>query len=386
MSEMTEMDTRGGHIVVIGAGYAGMAAATRAGREHRVTLIAPEERFLNRVRQHEIAAGRGEHRPPIAHVLRGRNVTHIRARVTELDLAGRKVFLDVGDDGGSGDASGTGTGGEAAAIGYDTLVYALGSHTAWRRLRGAADDVPGAREHAFPMERAEELRDRLRLSDDASVAVVGGGATGIELATEIAEAHPKRRVTIVAAGEVGGWFSAKGRSIVHANLARLGVVVHEHSEVTAVDDAGLTTVRGRVEAGIVVWAASFEVGPLAAESGLAVNERGEALVDEYLRSVSHPEVYVVGDAAAVTLPGIGRLCKGCVTAEPMGQYVGGALASGGAEPFAFGYTVQCLSLGRNAGLVQRVAKDDTMTEKAYGGRVGKVVKAGIVRYIVRALR
>jgi NADH dehydrogenase FAD-containing subunit len=110
------------------------------------------------------------------------------------------------------------------------------------------------------------------------------------------------------------------------------------------------------------------------------------LVDEHLRSVSHPEVYAVGDAAAVTLPGIGQLRKACATAEPMGRYVGDALAGGGAQPFAFGFVIQCLSLGRKAGLVQRVGRDDAMIERAYGGRVGKVVKAGIVRCIVSALR
>ncbi|HTJ66281.1 MAG TPA: FAD-dependent oxidoreductase [Actinospica sp.] len=351
------------HIVVIGAGYAGLAAAARAGRRHRVTLIAPEERFANRVQQHEVAAGHAEHRPEIAHVLRGRNVTHIRARATALDLAARKVFTD---DGG-------------APIGYDTLVYALGSRTAWH-------DVPGAREHAYSMERAEDLRDRLRQSDDAAIVVVGGGATGIEVAAELAEAHPTRHVAIVSAGEVGGWFSPKGRDTVHTELARLGVDVHEHTAVTAVDDAGLVTGHGRVEAPIVVWAASMEVGPLAAESGLAVNERGEALVDDHLRSASHPDVYVVGDAAAVTLPGIGKLRKGCATAEPMGMYVGRALARGSARPYTFRYVGQCLSLGRHAGMFQRVAKDDSMTEQVFRGRTGKIIKAGIVRYIMSVLR
>ena len=358
------MDTQNaGRVVVIGAGYAGLATAARAGRARQVTLIAPEAHFVNRVRLHEVAAGHARHQPSIAHVLRGRNVAHIRARVTELDLAGRKVFTDDGGD----------------AIEYDTLVYALGSRTAWQ-------DVPGAREHAYSAERAEELRDRLRQPDDGAVAVVGGGATGIELAAEIAESYPNRRVTIVATGQIGGWFSAKGKAIVHENLRRLGVVLREHSEVTTVDDEGLTTVRGRVDADITVWAASFEVGPLAAESGLAVNELGEALVDEYLRSASHPEIYVVGDAAAVTMPGIGRLRKGCVTAEPMGRYLGDALAGRDEKPFAFSYTLQCLSLGRKAGVVQRVARDDAMIERAYGGRVGKAVKAGIVRYIVLGLR
>jgi NADH dehydrogenase FAD-containing subunit len=368
MTESRRNGQDGQRILVIGAGYAGLAAAARAGRKRQVTLIAPEERFVNRVRLHEISTSRPSHQPEIAHVLRGRNVTHIRARVTELDLTARKVFTDGGP------------GGKGEAIGYDTLVYALGSRTAWQ-------NVPGAREHAYSMERAEELSDRLRQPDNGTVAVVGGGATGIELTAEIAEAYPNRRVTIVSTGEVGGWFSPKGQAIVRGNLERLGVTVRENSEVTAVDDKGLDTVSGRIDADITVWAASIEVGPLARESGLAVDERGEALVDEYLRSVSHPEVYVVGDAAAVTLPGIGRARKGCVTAQPMGRYVGDSLANGRApKPFNFRFRLHCLSLGRNSGLLQLVKRNDVMTERAYGGRVGRTTKSAIVWYIVTALR
>lgn len=356
-----------GRIVVIGAGYAGLCAAARAGKSAEVTLIAPEERIPNRIRQHEVAAGRPVPKPLIADVLRGRKVTHIQTRVTELDLAARKVFTDDG-----------------RAVEYDTLVYALGSRTAWH-------GVPGAWEHAYAMERAGALRERLADAPTGRLAVVGGGATGIELAAELAEAYPGWKIQLISAGQVGGWFSAKGRTIVLEALRRLGVDLREHCEVTAVDPTGLTTGEGRIEADVVVWAGSFEVVPLAREAGLAVTETGEAIVDAYLRSISHPEVYVIGDAAAVTLPGIGRLRKGCATAEPQGLYVGKALrraAQGkrGLAPYHYGYTVQCLSLGRHAGMVQRVGKDDAMRERAYGGRVGKRVKALIAWGVVAALR
>lgn len=356
-----------GRIVVIGAGYSGLCAASRAGKTAQVTLIAPDERIPNRIRQHEVAAGREVPKPLIADVLRGRKVTHVRARVTELDLTARKVFTDTG-----------------RAVEYDTLVYALGSRTAWH-------GVPGAQEHAYSTERAAELRQRLAGSPTGRLAVVGGGATGIELAAELAEAYPGWQIQLVSTGEVGGWFSAKGKAIVHRELRRLGVDLREHSEVTAVDAAGLTTVQGRIDADVVAWAGSFEVAPLARDAGLAVTETGEAVVDAYLRSVSHPEVYVIGDAAAVTLPDIGRLRKGCATAEPMGLYVGKALrraaqGKGAVAPYHYGYTVQCLSLGRNAGMVQRVGKDDSMRERAYGGGIGRRVKALIAWGVVVALR
>ncbi|MFI6443581.1 NAD(P)/FAD-dependent oxidoreductase [Kitasatospora sp. NPDC050543] len=360
----------GKHIVVVGAGYAGLSAATRTGRRHRVTLIAPETRFLHRIRQHETAAGRPEHRPEIATLLRGRQVTHLRARVTELDPAGRKVFLDSGE-----------------SLGYDTLVHALGSRTAWH-------GVPGAAEHAYPVERAAGLRERLRSARrglrsarrPGTLAVVGGGPTGIELAAELAEAYPAWRVRILAAGEVGGWFSPKGRAHVLRVLARLGVQVHEHTPVTAVAADGLGTGRGRVEADVVAWAASMEAHPLAAESGLDVDPHGRALVDEYLRSLSHPDVHVIGDAAAVSVPGIGTLRMGCATALPMGQYTGRLLSGRTSKPFDFRYAGQCLSLGREDGLFQLIHGDDSMRRTVVTGAAGRLIKAGIVRYVAGSLR
>ncbi|MFJ3788228.1 NAD(P)/FAD-dependent oxidoreductase [Kitasatospora sp. NPDC090091] len=353
----------GKHIVVLGAGYAGLTAATRAGKHNRVTLVAPETRFRHRIRQHETAAGHPARRPSVAEVVRGRGVRHVRARATELDLTGRKVLLDTGE-----------------TLAYDTLVYALGSRTAWH-------GVPGAAEHAYGAERAAEVGERLRTADrPGTVAVVGGGATGIEMATEIAEAHPAWKVRIVAAGQVGGWFSARGRAHVLAVMAGLGVEVHEQATVTAVDPEGLDTTAGRIPGDIVVWAASMEPLPLAAEAGLTVNAAGRAVVDRYLRSVSHPDVHVIGDAAEVAVPGTGTLRMACATALPMGRYVGRLLAGRTGKPFAFRYAVQCLSLGRREGLVQLIHGDDSMRPGVLTGRTGRITKALIVNAVVRSLR
>ncbi|MEU6172445.1 FAD-dependent oxidoreductase [Streptantibioticus parmotrematis] len=353
----------GTRIVVLGAGYAGIAAATRAGRGRDVTLIAPESRFLHRVRGHETAAGHREHRPALAELLRGRNVTHLQAAVTRLDLTAGKVFTDTGD-----------------AVAYDTLVYALGSRTAWQ-------DVPGAREHALDVARAEEVRRRIAAAPaHGTVAVVGGGPTGIELAAELAEAHPDLRVELLASGEVGGWLSDAGRRHVLRVLDRLGVRRHEHTRVTAVGPAGLETEAGPLAADVVVWAASMTPHPLAAESGLTVTGQGQVVVDEYLRSVSHPEVHAIGDAASVTVPGVGTLRMGCATALPMGQYLGKRLLRGDSGPFSYRYVAQCLSLGRHDGLLQIVGPDDSMRPRVFTGTAGRLAKAGIVMGVRATLR
>ncbi|MFJ4678337.1 MULTISPECIES: FAD-dependent oxidoreductase [unclassified Kitasatospora] len=354
----------GKHIVVIGAGYAGLSAAAGIGRgPDRVTLVAPEQRFHHRVRQHEIAAGRRVARPEIAHVLRGRKVTHRATRAVAIDLAAREVRTE---DGGR--------------LAYDTLVYALGSRTAW-------GGVPGAAEHAYSAERAEELRHRLAgAAAPGTVAVVGGGPTGIELATELAEAYPAWQVRLVAADRVGGWLSERGRAHVLAVLGRLGVRVDEQHRVTAVTAAGLSCGDDDLPADVVVWAASMEPHPLAADAGLAVNARGRALVDDHLRSLSHPEVHVIGDAAAVDLPGTGELRMACATAMPQGRYLAKLLTGRTGKPFSYRYVTQCLSLGRGEALVQLIHGDDSMRPRVLTGPAGRLVKAGIVKGLPLSLR
>ncbi|MEV7772259.1 FAD-dependent oxidoreductase [Kitasatospora sp. NPDC086791] len=360
---MSSTTTTAKRIVVLGAGYAGLTAAKGAGRRHTVTLVAPEERLLHRIRQHETAAGRGREWPAIGDLARGRTIRHHRARAVELDLAGHEVLLDDG-----------------TTLAYDTLVHALGSRTAWH-------GVPGAVEYAYPAERAAEVRRRIReAARPGTLAVVGGGATGIELATELAEAHPDWRVRIVAAGQVGGIYSPKGRAHVRRVLDRLGVAVHEGATVTEVTPDGLRTTAGPIDADLTVWAASMEPHPLAAEAGLAVDERGRALVDDHLRSVSHPDVHVVGDAAAVTVPGVGTLRMGCATALSQGQYVGKLLDGRTTEPFSFRYAVQCVSLGRRDGLLQLVHADDSMKPTVFTGTAGRLAKAGIVSAVLSALK
>ncbi|MFI6157293.1 NAD(P)/FAD-dependent oxidoreductase [Kitasatospora sp. NPDC051170] len=360
---MSSSTTTGKRIVVLGAGYAGLSAAKGAGRHRTVTLVAPEERLLHRIRQHETAAGRGRDWPALGDLARGRRIEHRRARAVEIDPDGHKVRLDDG-----------------TTLGYDTLVHALGSRTAWH-------GVPGAVEHAHPVERAAEVRRLIREADrPGTLAVVGGGATGIELATELAEAHPGWTVRIVAAGQVGGIYSPKGRAHIRRVLDRLGVAVHENATVTEVAPGGLRTTAGPVEADLTVWAASMEPHPLAAEAGLAVDERGRALVDDHLRSLSHPDVHVIGDAAAVTVPGVGTLRMGCATALPQGRYVGRLLAGRTSKPFSFRYTAQCLSLGRRDGLLQLVHADDSMKPTVLTGTAGRLVKAGIVGGVLSALR
>ncbi|MFE1771825.1 NAD(P)/FAD-dependent oxidoreductase [Streptomyces sp. NPDC059008] len=342
-------------VVVLGGGYAGMMAALRLAPYARVTLIDPDDRLTERVRQHEVAAGRPEVAHSRARLLHGTGVEHLAARATALDADARAVHTDSG-----------------RTLGYDRLVYALGSHT----------DPRGAGEGAFTAESAEALHKRL-LDGPGRLAVVGGGLTGIEMAAEIAEAHPRWEVRLLTGGEIGGGLSARGRAHVRTALGRLGVHVEEGRHVAGAHD---------VDADAVLWTAAMRAaGSLAHDAGLDTDPvSGRIRVDAALRSVSHPDVYAAGDAAAARAPRAGALRMACATALPTGAHAAGAIIaeSRGVEPapLSFAYVIQCVSLGRRDGLVQSVRADDTPRERALTGRPAARVKEQVVRSTLRLLK
>ncbi|MDT6986515.1 NAD(P)/FAD-dependent oxidoreductase [Streptomyces lusitanus] len=360
-------------IIVLGAGYAGASAAGRLARRlHRddvsLTLVNAEPDFVERVRNHELATGRELPHRPLADLLAGTGVELKVARVTAVDVD-RKVVTVTGDTGGTGDSG-------AEELAYDTLVYALGS-------RWNDHGVPGAAEHAYEIAgRAGALRVRDRLAGLTAgqpVVVVGGGLTGLEAATEIAESRPDLDVTLAARDGLGDWLSPKGRGHLRAVFARLGITAREHAEVTAVEDGGVVTADGAVlPSALTVWTAGFAVHPIARATTLEVGDTGQIVVDGTMRSVSHPDVYAVGDAALVQGPGDKPLRMSCATGTPTAWQAADAIAArltGGKLPHVpLRYFNQCVSLGRKDGLIQYVTADDRAVNAALTGRFAALYK------------
>ncbi|WP_406062119.1 NAD(P)/FAD-dependent oxidoreductase [Micromonospora sp. NBC_00860] len=339
-------------IVVLGAGYAGaMAAGRLAKRLHaddtEITVVNADADFVERVRMHQLATGQDLKRRPLSEVFAGTAVTPRLARVTAVDVDRRTVAL--ADDHGVDE------------IAYDTLVYALGSAT-------AEHGVPGVAEHAYDIagrSSALLLRDRLaHLTVGGTVLVVGGGLTGLEAVTEIAEARPDLAVALAARGGLGDWLNGKAQQHLRGVCDRLGITVHEHTDIARVEAAGAVTRDGReIPAQVTVWTTGFAVHPIAAATTLAVADTGQIIVDASMRSVSHPEVYAVGDAAIAEGPGGKPLRMSCASGIPMAWQAADAIAArltGRAKfPKApLRYFNQCISLGRRDGIIQYVTADD----------------------------
>ncbi|MEU6579039.1 FAD-dependent oxidoreductase [Streptomyces sp. NPDC046805] len=349
-------------IVVLGAGYAGAVAAGRLARRlHRdevaITLVNTEADFVERVRMHQLAVGQELQPRPFGEMFAGTGVELKLAEVTAVDVDRKTVTVL--------DAYGT-----EEALEYDTLVYALGS-------RWNDQAVPGTAEHADQIASrpgALRLRERLaRLDGGQPVLVVGGGLTGLEAATEIAEARPDLDVALAARGELGDWLSPKGRRHLRKVFDRLGITVHEHADVTAVGADHVTTADGTaVPAAITVWTTGFAVRPIARATTLDVTDTGRIVVDRSMRSVSHPDVYAIGDAALAMGPGDEPLRMSCATGTPMAWQAADAIAArltGGNVPRTLmRYFNQCISLGRREGLIQYVTADDRAVRAVLTGR------------------
>ncbi|MEU5263435.1 FAD-dependent oxidoreductase [Amycolatopsis sp. NPDC021455] len=355
-------------IVVLGAGYAGANAAGRlAKRLHpagtEITLVNADAEFVERVRMHQLATGQDLELRALADVFAGTGVRVRIARVEAVDVERKTVTDDLGE------------------IGYDTLVYALGS-------TAADGGVPGVAEHAhFLAGKQSALRLRTRLADLAAggtVLVVGGGLTGIEAVTEIAEARPDLDVSLAARGGLGDWLSEKAQDHLRRSFDRLGITLHEHTSVDSVEQAAAVTADGRaIPAQVTVWTAGFAVHPIAAATTLEVSETGRIVVDDTMRSVSHADVYAVGDAAFAPGASGTPLRMSCASGVPSAYLAADAIAArltGREVPGnKIGYTAQCVSLGRRDAVVQWVTPDDRPKPAAVTGRTAARIKELICR-------
>jgi NADH dehydrogenase FAD-containing subunit len=359
-------------IVVLGAGYSGAIAAGRLARRLRredvaLTLVNAEPDFVERVRLHQLATGQELRPRPFAEMFAGTGVELRLGRVTGIDVE-RKTVTVAATDG-------------TEELAYDSLVYALGS--------GWTDHgVPGVAEHADELaSRAGALRLRARLAGLTAgqpVLVVGGGLTGVEAATEIAEARPDLDVALAARAGLGDWLSPKGARHLRKVFGRLGITAHEHTDVTGVAAGHVSTTAGtRLPAAVTVWTTGFAVHPLARDTGLEVTDDGQIVVDGTMRSVSHPDVYAVGDAAMAMGDGGSPLRMSCATGVPMAWQAADALAArltGGKLPkTSLRYFNQCVSLGRRDGLIQYVTADDRAVSAALTGRPAALYKEVVCR-------
>ncbi len=366
-------------IVVLGGGYSGVMAAGRLahklrGQSSDITLVNAAPDFVQRIRFHQLAAHQAPDRIPLTEMLKGTGVKFTQSRVTRIDPRGHELTLQ--------DSTGNNQ-----MLQYDYLVYALGSFV-------DTSKVPGVAEYAMTLgteATSIKLRDNLpEIAEHAGHLVVcGGGFTGIEAVTELAETYPKLKVTLITSDTFGEKVSQKGRNYLKGIFDRLQINVIDKAVIQQITPHEVCYDGGALPYDICLWTSGFAVPQLARQSGIKVNERDQIVIDDHLCSLSHPDIYAVGDAADVATATGTPARLACANAIPMGAYAADEIAariSGTAHrPHEVVDFYRCMSLGRSAALLQTYDVDDQPKEMVLTGRLAALAKEMICRYTVWAV-
>ena len=305
---------RSPHVVILGGGFGGLAAAKALARAAvHVTLVDRRNYHLFQPLLYQVATATlspGDIGAPIRWVLRkAGNVRVLLGTAQTIDTAARRVTLSDG-----------------AWLDYDYLIVATGArhayfgHPEWEPfapgLKTLDDALLMRRRILLAFERAEREEDAARRAELLTFVLVGGGPTGVELAGTLAEITrqtlrdefkaidtARARIVVVEAGpSILSTFREDLRDAARASLARLGVEVREHTRVVEIDAHGVDVQMGdateRITASTVLWAAGVAASPVLATLGVPLDRAGRVIAERDLSIPGHPEVFVVGDAAA----------------------------------------------------------------------------------------
>ena len=354
-------------VVIVGAGFGGIEVAAALSR------VAVDVIVLDRQNHHcfqpllyqvaTAALSPAEIAWPIRHMLRQqRNATVFMAEVEAVDLAGRFVVTSAGP------------------ISYDYLVIATGAthsyfgHDDWAKfapgLKRIEDATRIRRSILLAFERAELTGNDAERQRLLTFVIVGGGATGVEMAGAIAEIaretlandfrriDPRNsRIILLEAGpRVIPTLPEDLSRYAERALTRMGVDVRTSTRVIGCDAGGVDVDHGRIDASTTIWAAGVVASPAASWLGAAHDRAGRVLVGPDLSVPDHPEVFVIGDAAAVhdddgePVPGVAPAAK------QMGHYVGrliaARLAGKSLPPFRYRNLGELATIGRRAAVVK----------------------------------
>ena len=364
-------------VLILGGGFAGVGAAKELeDADAEVILVDRHDYHTFQPLLYQLATGLLE-TSAVGHSLRDlvghqKNTTVHQGSVAGVDLRRREVRFD-----------------DLAPITYDYLVYGLGAEVNFFGTDGATD-------HAFPMytlPNAVALKDHLlerweavdhdpSLVEDGAlnVVVVGGGPTGVETAGAVAELYraefakdypeieqSQARIALVEAGpELFGMFKPKLRTYAVKALTDRTVEVRTGSAVASVAPTRVTLESGEVlNAHTLVWGAGLQGNRLVQSLGLEL-ERGNRIgVKDDLTLPDHPEVFAVGDAAAIfdaksgqVLPQLGSVAL--QSGEHAGETIARRIAGKKTKPFAYKDKGTMAAIGRRAACVQMLG-GKTMT-------------------------
>jgi NADH:ubiquinone reductase (H+-translocating) len=380
------MDAKTTHrVVIVGAGFGGLnAAQALASAPVSITVIDRKNHHTFQPLLYQVATAGlspGEIAAPIRSILRyHKNVEVLMAEVTGFDLERRLVHTAADN--------------EAQEVPYDSLIVAAGAshayfgHDEWEAfapgLKTIEDALEIRRRVLLAFELAERRANAGEFCDPLNFIVVGAGPTGVELAGTLAEIcrhaladdfrsiDPRRaRIHLIEGGPhvLPAYPEDLSRSALE-QLQRLGVEVLTSTMVTNVTPGAIYMGDKKMDAAVILWAAGVAASPLGKKLGAPVDRAGRVLVNPDLSLPEHPEVFVIGDLAALKdasgklLPGVAPVAiqEGRYVAKLIRRELAGASSSsrflrqgGGSDfPSAFHYRDKgsLATIGRSAAIAQ----------------------------------
>jgi NADH dehydrogenase len=354
-------------VVIVGAGFGGLTAAKALnGKPFDVTVIDQHNYHLFQPLLYQVATAGlspAEIASPIRAILsREQNVNVMLGKVSGVDTARREVLA------------------EGRRIPYNTLILATGAQHAYFGHDDWAAHAPGLktiddatyirRRILLAFEKAETEPDAAERARLLNFVIVGGGATGVEMAGAIAELANRalaadfrsidprsaRIILVEAAPRLLTPFDPSLSEAAKKSLEQLGVEVRLGAAVTALDAAGVSMGAERIEARTVIWGAGVTASPAGSWIGAEMDRAGRVKILPDLSVPGHPDIFVIGDTALLDgadgkpLPGVAPVAK------QQGQYVAGLLIArqqGKAEkPFRYRDFGALATIGRSRAVVQ----------------------------------
>lgn len=319
------------HVVIIGGGFGGLYCAKALHKAPvRITLIDRRNFHLFQPLLYQVATASlspADIAAPIRSVLRNQSNAEVwMGEVQEIDVADHRIQLNAD-----------------TTVSYDYLVVATGAthayfgHSEWEEhapgLKTIDDAIELRRRFLLAFEEAEREADADARRRQLTFVIVGGGATGVELAGAMAEIARRvipeefraintssARIILLEGGDriLPGYPSDLSAKAVK-QLESLGVEVRTNALVTQIEDDCVHVGEESIPAGTVYWAAGVAASPLGAKLGAKLDRAGRVMVEKDCSLPGHPEVFVIGDLAHLEedghiLPGV------CQTAMQMGKH------------------------------------------------------------------
>jgi NADH:ubiquinone reductase (H+-translocating) len=350
-------------VIIIGGGFAGLAAAKRLRKvQCEVTIIDRHNHHVFQPLLYQVATAGlspGDIASPIRWILRKQQrVRVLLATVEAIDSTNRQIRLDGGD-----------------TLKYDYLIVAAGAthsyfgHDEWSAaapgLKTLDDALAIRRRLLLAFEEAEREPNPVYQRRLLTFVLIGGGPTGVEMAGALGEIARQAlksefdavdpaiaRIILIEAGpSILPSFPPDLRASAKRALLRLGIDVREGHAVTNVEEGAVWVGDERIEAHTILWAAGVAAAPLSRDLGPSLDRAGRVIVDVDLAAPGHPGVFIAGDLATFShqtgkpLPGVAQVAKqqGAHAAANVARLIAGEPAT----PFRYFDPGNMATIGRN---------------------------------------